>query len=364
MSNYPIKDRSARTGSNLRGGSLLAQRQAELARERQLHERLARERFADTRKLFSKQELKRMSNVAAAIGREWRQASVKVDGDSSRIAALKSAARRKLDRAWGREVPKLAKARTLRRAQMREHRKISADVIAYQLKPRHHIEWGDIAPFTNGTDFLPPFASFDVQTVDRDSLIVRNDSFANPQTGHLVNNFDYDQDEHTSFGAGLWGILVIRGASNWAACGVTYTVPQDGRLQVSAVLRNFYNKLMYSVTDNWGFSSADVGISVELFVVVVRGTKVIYMPTLVRNTWFASDGDDKSVTESEIDDAVPFTITASTEERFNANEQVLVLAGSNVYVGTKIDDMHCRADVVLWWGLQRLSIGMAEDIIT
>jgi len=364
MSRYPTKDASAKTGSTLRGDWLLAQRRDALARDVELHQRLARERFVQTRKLFSKDDLKRMSKIAADIADDWRHASVKVDGNSLRIAALKTAARRKLDRALSREAPGLTKARALRRAQLRDHAALSANSLANALDTHNRIDWGGTLALTDATEFSPPFTSFDVQTVDRDNLIVRNDSFANPQIGHLVNNFDYDQDEDTSFGAGLWGLLMTRNAESWAACGVAFSVPRDGRLQISAVLRNFYNKLMYSVTDNWGFSSADVGISVELFVVVVRGTKAIFMPTVLRTTGLVSHGSDLSFSESEIDDTTPFTITATTDERFDANESVLVLAGSKVGIGTRLDDMHCKVDAVLWWGLQKLTIGIAEDIFT
>jgi hypothetical protein len=113
---------------------------------------------------------------------------------------------------------------------------------------------------------------------------------------------------------------MTRNAESWAACGVAFSAPRDGRLQISAVLRNFYNKLMYSVTDNWGFSSADVGISVELFVVVVRGTKGDLHADVLRTTGLVSHGSDLSFSESEIDDTTPFTITATTDERFDANE--------------------------------------------
>ncbi|HEX9274867.1 MAG TPA: hypothetical protein VGA51_00515 [Casimicrobiaceae bacterium] len=91
---------------------------------------------------------------------------------------------------------------------------------------------------------------------------------------------------------------------------------------------------------------------------------MIFLPTLLRSTGLISHGSDLSFSESDIDDTVPFTITATTDERFNANESVLVLAGSNVLIHTVLDDMHCKVDAVLWWQLQKLCIGFAEDVIT
>ena len=43
------------------------------------------------------------------------------------------------------------------------------------------------------------------------------------------------------------------------------------------MLRNFYNKVMFSVTDKFGFSDANVDIFLRLFIIVVRGTNVIFL---------------------------------------------------------------------------------------
>jgi hypothetical protein len=345
---------------------LLVQSRNELGKDAELHDKLAREYHRQSSKLFSKKDLRVISKIASEVGGEWRQASVRVGGDSARIAELKTAARRKFDRLVNREFPNYAKAKAMRRAQLREHGKLSANTLAGFHDAHNHLDWGDLtATLTDCAEFVPPFTSFDVQTIaGPGDFVVRDDSFAKPEIGHLVNNFDYDQDENTSFSAGLWGLLTRGFGTNWAACGVPFTTPKEGRLQVSAVLRNFYNKVMFSVTDKFGFSDADVDIFLRLFILVVRGTNVIFLPTFLRHTGLISHGSDLSFAESDLDDTVPFTITATTDQRFNANESVLVLAGSNVFIRTVIDDMHCKVDAVLWWQLQKLCIGIAEDVFT
>ena len=129
-------------------------------------------------------------------------------------------------------------------------------------------------------------------------------------------------------------------------------------------MQNIYNRLVFSVTDNFGFSSAEVGITVGLFVAVVRGTSVEYLRKTLLSTGLTSDGSDASYTQSDLDDATPYSIPASTQTRYEANESVLVLAGSEVMLGTILDDMHCKMNALFWWKLEKLAIEMAVDVIT
>jgi hypothetical protein len=67
---------------------------------------------------------------------------------------------------------------------------------------------------------------------------------------------------------------------------------------------------------------------------------------------------------SDLDTTAPFTLSVETATRLNANESVLVLAGSEVVIGTVLDDMHCKMDALTWWQLKSLTIDMAVDVIT
>ena len=81
-------------------------------------------------------------------------------------------------------------------------------------------------------------------------------------------------------------------------------------------------------------------------------------------TGIDSGGSDQSRTESDLDDTAPYTMSVETATRLNANESVLVMAGSEVVIGTILDDMHCKMNAVLWWQLKRLVIDTAVDVIT
>ncbi len=365
MTRYPRKDPDARTGSSLRGQPLLAYHQAELARATKLHERLAKEHHRQSRKLFSKADLRRAAEIGRQVNREWREASVKAGGDSLKVDALKLSARKKLERMLGRDLPQYRQWKTMQRAQLREHARLTQTTQAASHVAGIHIDWGDLAPL-EGTaqEFVPPFTSFDVETTSSGDFIVSDESFAKPEIGHLVNNIVYDQDESTSIGAGLWGILPIENGSSLVSCGVAFTTPSAGRLKISAELRNFYNKVMFSVEDKFGFSSAEVGIALRLFISVVRGTHVEHLTKELLATGLVSHGSSLSYAQSDLDNSTPYTISAETATRFNTNESVLVLAGSEVLIGTILDDMHCKVNAVLWWQLRKLVIDMAVDVIT
>jgi hypothetical protein len=365
VTRFPRKDPDARTGSSLRGQPLLAYHQAELARVAKPHERLAREHYRQSRKLFSKADLRRAAEISRQVNREWREASVRTGGDTLKIDALKLSARRKLERMFGRDLPHYRQWKTMQRAQLREHEKLTQTTHAASQVAGSHINWGALGTL-QGTaqEFVPPFTSFDVETTTSGDFIVSDQSFAKPGIGHLVNNIVYDQNESTSIGAGLWGILPIENASSLASCGVAFTTPAAGRLKISAELQNFYNKVMFSVTDKFGFSSADVRIFLSLFISVVRGTRVEHLTKDLLATGLISHGSDLSYAQSDLDNSTPYTISAETATRLDANESVLVLAGSEVQIGTILDDMHCKVNAVLWWQLRKLVIDMAVDVIT
>jgi hypothetical protein len=368
MTRYPRKDRDARTGSSLRDQPLLAlheAQQATLARATKLHERLAREHHRQSRPLFSKADMRRAAEIGRQVNREWREASVKAGSDSLKVDALKLSARNKLERMLGRDLPNYRKWRTMRRAHLREHEKLTQTTLTASRVAGIRIGWGDLLPL-EGTaqEFVPPFNSFDVETTSSSDFIVVDESFARPEIGHLVNNIVYDQDESTSIGRGLLGILPIEQGISRVSCGVAFTTSSAGRLKITAEMQNFYNKVIFSVKDKFGFSSAEVGSGLRLFISVVRGTRVEHMTKELLSTGLVSHGSDLSYAQSDLDNSTPYTISAETTTHFNANESVLVLAGSEVFIGTVLDDMHCRVNAVLWWQLKKLVIDMAVDVIT
>ena len=359
MSNYPQKDKRAKTGSNLRGQPFLARRQAEFTKDLRAHERLVRDYRRESKKIISKADIREAGKISREANAAWRKLGMKVGGDSLKMDALKASARGKLQRQFGRALPGCRKWQALRRTHLDDHRKLYETALASLANDRVNVAWGDLPILDDGTQvFGPPFSVQDVQSIQSGDFIRDDQSFAIPASGQLVNNFVFDQNEHTNFSDGLWRLFTIGNAQSWASCGIPFTMPSAGRLRVSAVLQNFYNKLVFSVQDNFGFSSAEVRITVRLFIAIVRGSRVIDLPTVILTTGLTSHGSDLSYSMSDLDTTTPYTVSAESTESFDANETVQILAGSEVFVGTQIDDMHCKVNSVLWWALKKMSVGV------
>ena len=366
MSNYPHKDQDAKTGSNLRGEPLVAKRRAEIERRLKAQQRLAKDHHRETKAFFSKAELKQAAQIREKVIADFRKASIKVGGDAERVAELKAAARKKFERLLARELPAYKKLKTLQKTHMRAQDKLATTAAAAHLPSNISIDWGDVivVGLDSGECFQPPYTTFDVQMVDFGEKVVEDQSFAKPGIGHLVNNFVYDDNQSTSLIAGAFGILPINSASSMVSCGVSFTTPSAGRLKVGALLRNFYNRIVVSVEDKFGFSSAKVSVSADFLVLVVRGTTVEVVTKQLFIARADSGGDDVHRVLTDIDTDNPFSVSVETATHLDANESVLVLAGSEVSVGSILDDMHCKANALLWWRLEKLCIEMAVDIIT
>lgn len=366
MADYPFKDADARTGSNVRGNALATHYEALHAAHKARHERRVREERRALASLLTKPQLRALAKIGATVRAELREATLAMHGDAAKIAELRAAARRKLVRLLAREAPGVTQWRARRRAQVREHRKLLDADAALVGSGSDHFVWGDFVLDSDSAtqEFVPPFTTFDVQSLQWDNQVTRDESFAKPRIGHLVNNFDYDDDRDTSLYAGALGILIPSYGISRASCGVGFTTPAAGHLRLSAVFRNVYYRAMLSVEDSFGFSSAVTSVSVRFVFTIVRGTQVIEVPTSFRTVKVDSDGDDKSIVDTGIEDQVPFTASSFTQERFAANESLLVMAGAEIAFYSMLDDMHCRGNALAWWELDKLRLSMFEFPIT
>lgn len=354
------KPRRAKTASDDRGDRLLAHRLKLVAAQDAPHRRLLREYQRQCRKLFSKADLRTAADVVGRISKELHSSNPKIGSDSDERDARKVQARRKIDRLLAAALPSFRQWQALRKAHQREHRKLARLQFSRASSERVHVEWGDIVPTddVDVQDFVAPFPVFDVHTIDEAELISRDQSFVANDTGNMMNAFDFNHSEDTAVIIGVLGLIRATPASGLVSCGINFTMPRSGRLQISAVLQNYDSEVLYSLRDKFGFSSGALDIRLQLFLATARGGSVVYMPTTVLDAHKDSPGDDVSGSMSGLDGSTPYTILGSTEESVPAGDSVQILAGSIVHIESELDDMASHVSAVVRWQLQRISVSV------
>ena len=351
------KPKGARTGSNLRGNPLLAHRTKTLAEQDRTFAPLVRENQRQRKKLFSKADLRLAARMARETNAEFRAASLTVGGSAERVAALKTSARRKLERQLVRAFPDFRKLQALQRGYLRELAEVTETLHVELPRDLAHIDWSNLATAVGDwEEFTAPFGYFASDTIDPDRNVRSDQSFAFPDRGYVVNNFVFKQDEDTPVIIGLYGLIRAETASNQTSCGIRYTLPESGRLQISGTFQNYESGLRCSIEDRFGFSSATLDARVELFVALVRPWGVTYLPTTLFQHRLTSGGDNKSYVMPHLDTSQPYTVYATSPETFSAGDSVQIMVGSAVNIAGTADDMVNEVHVYFQWRLDKITV--------
>jgi len=353
-------DRRARTGSNLprtRLASLRLQRAADLHAEWRT---FSKSNPREARQIGSKADLRRLASSVAKAKAEWQAANLRSSGEATEWEARRQAVRRKLERSLARELPRF---REVRRSQSASAKKFSNWLARLRLR----FPVGVLAPDEPGEPaiYRAPFPLHDVRVVlgPEDHIDVTDRSFTLPETGQLIIDSEFDNDEHTSFSDGLWGLLYLNGAEVMVSCGVPHRVPRDGRIRIDAELRNFYNHGTLSLKDNWGFSNGVLVCSSFLFGSVIRPSRESLHRQSIVMLKLESDGDNKSDVMPDIEQTV-HRLSLETEETFAAGENVWVMVGVSVDVFSKLDDMHSHVRALQWWQLDQIAVSTIPRTLT
>ncbi len=360
MADYPQIARGDRTGPRARNAALLEDHVARLAEHEGARKRQARAFQRVCRKLMTKADLRVAAGISDQVKTEWREASVRVGGKATRLEALKVTARRKLDRMLSRALPNYRQLRALQRAHFADAHRLTARAMIHAGDGRVHVDFGDVAPSdrSDPQDYSDPYNSWDIHSVDPDNLISSNLSYVRPISGQLVNDVVFDHDDDTAVIVGLFGLHYGVPAASRVSCGVAYTLPREGRLQVTGVLQNRYNHVTMNVRDNFGFSHANLSVRISLFVTIVRGTLITHMPTTILTSRLTSNGSNESMVMPDVDTVHPYTVHATTTELLPGGASVQVLVGSEVLVESDLDDMRSHVRALLWWHLKRMSVAV------
>ena len=102
-------------------------------------------------------------------------------------------------------------------------------------------------------EFTPPFEFGDVSTSEMQPLIKVDQSFVDSETGIMVHDLRF---RHNDDGWFNWGGDPFGWSEAYCRIGVNFRVPEAGFLDFNVVIQNLYNKISFSISDNFGFSDA------------------------------------------------------------------------------------------------------------
>jgi hypothetical protein len=356
MTLIPKKDRLARTGSNLRSKSspaLDALAPADLNQPLRQLERAFRRTRA---KLIKPSDRRAADALICATEAAWQRACLEVDGDSDQRQALKIIARNKLQKTLTRSISGYRTYLALKRQYLKQrHRLVGAIAGAARLRGAT-LDLRVLPPSlaTDVQEFVAPFPRYETQTGDIHGLLTQDDSILLPDTGQLIQNFSFEHNESQ------WGVTSdVNFVDHLASCGVDFTMPRTGNLQVAAQIENIYNRLNCSITDNFGFSHSYLEAWVDLYIAVVRAGAAaeLYRTRLVTSR-LRSEGDDVLRSISDLSTDIPYAVGALSLETIPAGEKVTVLAGAYVRVDSDTDDMNAHVRATYWWRLRKLQLGV------
>jgi len=308
-------------------------------------------------RLIGKRQREVVVQLATEAHTEWQLACRGVAGDTARREALKKEYHVKLTRALRRAVPRFREAEALRRAHLRRYARIAADGLTPTFGRPAQLDWQTIVPppADNEVDYLPPWPAQEFFVSDPNGLLKVDDSVILPEPGHLIQNFTFEHDESN------WG---VQSHQNWvrhgALCGMDYTMPRSGRVQVAAKLDNFYNRAQMDITDNFGFSSSTLSVEMRAVIILLYpdGEREFFLTEPFLRSSLSSGGDDISRSFSDLDTSVTYGVGALSLHNHDPGTVVTIRAGAFLVVDSDTDDMKAHARLTYWWRLRRLTVGV------
>ena len=347
-------DRRIKTDSNVR--ALRAFHTERSAAYRSQFERLAKSYRRDTKGLVSKLDLRTASTTIGALRERSRTAGLESGAESAKWEASRSALRKEGLAALARSVRNFRGLREQNRGFRQELDRLAAALMTRKVPGRLPLSTVPAVPLEpTAREVTTPFALFDVW---RENFFdnVRDDSFAIPSIGHVINNVVVSHSANTSVLNGVFGLDDLAHVISRAGCGFNYTVPRAGRLRIVAEVQNFHSRVSLSLEDNFGFSSGSLFANANVFATVVRGSRILELSQTVSSRSISSDGDDVSAMLPTLDDTAPFTFDVTTEESFDAGADVQIIVGSEFLAATGLDDMKASVNALLWSQVRKVSV--------
>lgn len=352
MKTLPKPDRRAKTGSNLKLVPKPGPRLRPTAEWKTLQDAQRTYRRELTQLLPATQRRK-IRSLAEAARAEWQKRARALDGDLAQRDALKAAARQALQRQLTRTVPRYRAALALQRRYHDQRQRLLRPGLA-SLEGYPELTLSTDMAIDSPRTFTPPYPLYEIRAGGVPTYLASDDSFIWPDSGQIIQNFTFAHNESN------WGLSSNANFINhFASCGVPCTMARRGFVQVGAEIENLYNRLTFSITDNFGFSHATLAVETRLFVAIVQEGQFreLATATLLR-TVVSSGGDDLSRSISDLDNAESYAVGMVTASRLDEGEKFTVLVGAEIAVDSDTDDMDAHVRATYWWRLNRFNLGV------
>jgi len=354
MAHIPERARTAKTGSNVKAHDRMVAADNRIRERRGKALRRLRRQMARERKAFlTKRVRAAIDTIAAASRSGFNRAFIAARGDAAAIARARRTVRVAADKVLAKAIPGLTAFRKAQLANARVYEQLLVEQRVAAFDDRVHVDFDLVASdHLDDQAFTAPYPLFDVTAHPVGGVILQEGTFADPRIGVVLNQMRVDDDVHSS----TFGFDIEPSVSSSAAVGIPYTVPRSGRITCSAVIQNIYNYVTFSLTDNFGVSDGQLNFHIRLFIRIVRGDQVIAFDRLIfENGLVALGGTDlHAVSFDDIDMSAPYTLSATTDEVFNAGETVQLLVGSRFEVDMDLNDMRARLNGTIGWQVKTI----------
>jgi len=295
-----------------------------------------------------------VATAAEVVGKyrnEWNQSLAQMIGRPDEMAKAKRTLRSAADESLRRELPAYNAIKALQqeysravRALVGKHANLASGLSV------HPADWANDLDNFGMEEFVPPFDVSDLTPVG--PLIETNLSSTVPSLGYVMNDITWRMDDTFDLGVPLYDPVT----ANEVALGINFEAPQSGFLNVAVELRNLYNHMQVSATDNFGLSSAEVYISHAIIALVLRdGDRISGYTSVVYDGYIDPSGDDFHRVFPDIPQG-PVVCVVSVEDALRAGEQVQILGGCETYIVGHVHDMDCRASAKVLWQVQKLYV--------
>ena len=353
MAVLPRPTKYSKVGSNLKRRKAVAAFD-EALRKRRIKPFLRAERKfqRQRRAILTKPAVRNAAEVFRHHRDAYDLAFLKANGNGVKIDRSRRRAQAAIDRALRVRIPKFAKYEALRQQYALDYRGLVANHLLTNQVGALGVQLGDVRPDdVIFQPFTPPYELFDVTAI---AGLSSDNSFADPDSGNLVTDIRYLNDDST-----FTSFKPVVVSENRSSVGINFRVPKTGFLNCTAVIQNLFNRFVYGLKNKFGFSSGEIDVQHTIFVTIVRFGEVTRREhTMFANGLVALDGSEFTASGSPISTSTPFTISFAFRDAFLKGEQIQILVGAAVCIQSRVDDMEAFATAVTQWQLKTLAVAM------